>query len=228
MHEYGRTAGFQIHVNDKPLGLDDAAGDFHESRQDVEELGPVHFRFVISSERRRLMEPGIVVKVKGKAIGKPIFFDLDQRDYVPRTLLSKVYGEIDADGLEPHVTAGWDSIVENSQLWEKLREYVQPLVVEAIKAQYGVEMNLAHARLQKEFQERQSRLPEYKREFAERAFQKIMQKFYDEPEEKIRPLVFVILEALERNEYRDILEHLASAPRSDIMKLSEALGACRT
>ena len=34
--------------------------------------------------------PGIVLKVNGKAVGKPQFFDLDEDEEIPKSLIKRV------------------------------------------------------------------------------------------------------------------------------------------
>lgn len=82
-------------------------------------------------------------------------------------------------------------------------------------------MQLAQARLKKSVHERLSRLPEYKRHFADRAIKKILDKYYDEPESKVEPIVHVLLEALERSDYRLLLEHIADAKPGDIAGIAQ-------
>jgi len=223
LQEYGREEGFVISVDGKILGVDDAPGEFRKAEADLQDAGKVSLRFSISDQKNGLRQPGITIRVGGKSIGKPGFFGLDLSDDFPPKLLRKLYGEIEADGLSPHVTAGWDSLVENSELYQAVEGYVQPLLREAFKEQYGKEMQLAQARLQRKIQDRLSTLPEYKRIYADRAIKKVLDKYYGEPESKVEPIVFVLLEALERSDYRDILEHIADAPRSDIAALAESL-----
>jgi hypothetical protein len=50
-------------------------------------------------------------------------------------------------------------------------------------------------------QGRLSKLPEYRRQFADRAIKKVLNKFYGEPESKAEPMVHVLLEALEHSGY---------------------------
>jgi hypothetical protein len=223
LQEYGREEGFVISVDGKPLGVDDAPGVFKEDVADLQDAGKVNLRFSISDQKNGLRQPGITIRVGGKTIGKPGFFGLDQSDDFPRKLLRKLYGEIEADGLLPHVIEGLDTLVENSELYKAVENYVQPKLREAFNEQYGREMQLAQARLQKSIQDRLATLPEYKRIYADRAIKKVLDKYYGEPESKVEPVVFVLLEALERSDYRDILEHIADAPRSDIAALAESL-----
>lgn len=223
LQEYGREEDFAIHVDKKKLDVSDLSGTFKERTSQVHGVGPVTVRFAISDQKTALREPGITVRVGGKAIGKPIFFGLEHCDDFPPKFLKKMFGEVEADGLLPHVTAGWDSLVENSELFLELEKYVQPILREAFREQYGREMQLAQARLQRTIQERLAALPEFKRGYADKAIRKILDKYYGEPENKIEPLVFVLLEALERSDYRMLLEHIADASTRDVCVLADSL-----
>lgn len=225
LQDYGREEGFEIIVDEKRLDIDDLKGVFKEVTGDVNGVGPVTLRFSISDQKGSLRAPGVAIRVDGKVVGKPAFFGLEKSEDFPPKLLKKLYGEVEADGLQPHVTAGWDSLVENSELLLELEKYVQPILREAFKDQYGREIQLAQARLQKRIQERLAVLPEYKRIYADRAIRKILDRFYDEPESKVEPLIFVLLEALERSDYRTLLEHIADAAPRDIVSLADSLSA---
>ncbi|MFK2876400.1 ATP-binding protein [Rhodanobacter hydrolyticus] len=223
LQEYGRQDDFAIFVNGKRLDIDDVRGSYNEEVETLPSVGEVRLRFAISDGKTGLRQPGITLRVDGKAIGKPSFFGLDQSEDFPRKLLNKVFGEIDADGLGPHVTAGWDGIVENSELARAVEVFAQAKLRAAFKEQYGRDMQLAQARLQKAVQERLAKLPEYKREFAERAIKRVLDRYYGEPESKVEPMVFVLLEALERTDYRALMEHIAEATRGDIGAIADAL-----
>lgn len=223
LEDYGREEGFVIYVDGKELGVDDIRGTFSEMKGDVGGVGQVALKFAISDQKKALRAPGIAIRVEGKVVGKPSFFGLDKSEDFPPKLLRKLFGEVEADGLFPHVTAGWDSLVENSELMLELEKHVQPILRKAFKEQYGREMQLAHARLQRKIQDRLASLPEYKRAYADRAIRKILDRYYDEPESKVEPLVFVLMEALERSDYRTLLEHIADSPRRDIASLVDSL-----
>lgn len=223
LQEYGRQDDFTITVDGKRLDIDDVSGSYTEQSESLPNAGEVRLRFAISDGKTGLRQPGITIRVGGKAIGKPGFFGLDRSEDFPRKLLNKLYGEIDADGLEDHVTAGWDSLVENSELQLEVEQYVQPILRAAFKAQYGRDMQLAQARLQKTVQERLAKLPDYKREFADRAIKRVLDKYYGEPESKIEPMVFVLLEALERSDYRMLVEQIAESSRGDIASIADGL-----
>ncbi len=223
LQDYGRQDDFAITIDGKRLDVDDISGSYSEQERLLPSAGKVKLRFAISDGKSGLRQPGITLRVDGKAVGRPGFFGLDQRDDFPSKLLRKLYGEIDADGLRDHITAGWDAAVENSELLKEVEGYVQPILREAYEQQYRREIQLAQARLQRAILTRLSALPEHKRVFADRAIKRILDKYYGEPESKVEPVVNVLLEAMERSDYRILLEHIAEATRGDVAGVAERL-----
>lgn len=223
LQDYGRQDDFSIKVDDKRLDVDDVSGRYAEQEQALPNAGKVKLRFSISDGKSGLRQPGITLRVDGKAVGRPGFFGLDQRDDFPPKLLRKLYGEVEADGLRDHITAGWDAAVENSELLKEVEAYVQPILQEAYEQQYRQEIQLAQARLQKAILTRLSALPEHKRAFADRAIKKILDKYYGEPESKVEPVVNVLLEAMERSDYRILLEHIDAAIPGDVAGIADRL-----
>lgn len=223
LQDYGRQDDFTITVDKKRLDVDDVSGSYSEYEQHLPTAGKVKLRFSISDGKTGLRQPGITLRVDGKAVGRPGFFGLDQRDDFPNKLLRKLYGEVEADGLRDHITAGWDSAVENSELLNEVETYVQPILRGAYEQQYRREIQLAQARLQKSILSRLSALPEHKRAFADQAIRKILDKYYGEPESKVEPVVNVLLEAMERSDYRILLEHIAEATPGDVAGIADRL-----
>ena len=223
LQDYGRQDDFRISVEGKLLDIADVSGSYKASETILPTVGLVKLRFAISDGRAGLRQPGITLRVDGESIGKPGFFGLDEREDFPNSLLRKLYGEIDADGIRDHVTAGWDSLVENSEHFRAVEAYVQPLLHAAFEEQYRQQMQLAQARLRKVVQARLGALPEYKRQFADRAIKKILDKYYGEPESKVEPIVNVLLEALERSEYYALLEHIADSKPRDVAAIADGL-----
>lgn len=223
LQDYGRQDDFAITVDGKQLDVDDVSGSYSEAERELAKAGMVKLRFAISDGKSGLRQPGITLRVDGKAVGGPGFFGLDQRDDFPTKLLRKLYGEVEADGLRDHITADWGTAVENSELLQEVEAYIQPILREAFEQQYRREIQLAQARLQKAILARLSVLPEHKRVFADRAIKKILDKYYGEPERKVEPIVNVLLEALERSDYRMLLEHIADTSPSDVAGIADRL-----
>jgi hypothetical protein len=223
LQDYGRQDDFRLTVDGKQLAVDDVSGSYSETEHELPEVGPVKLRFAISDGKAGLRQPGITLRVDGKSVGKPRFFGLDEQDDFPPKLLRKLYGEVDADGLRDHITAGWDAPVENSELLKVLEAHVQLILRTAFEQQYRKEMQLAQARLQRAIQARLAELPEHKRHFADRAIKRVLDKYYGEPESKVEPIVYVLLEALERSDYRTLLEHIADSRPRDVAAIAEGL-----
>lgn len=223
LQEYGRERDISILIDGKTLGIDDVAGLFKSMEGVVEGVGIVKLSFAIADGMSLSRQPGIIISVDGKTVGKPFLFGLDQQENFPVKLLRRLYGEVQADGLSAHVTNGWDSLVENSELLARVVDFVRPILQDAFKEKHGRELQLAHARLKKEVQLRLSHLPENSRQFADDAIKKVLNRFYGEPPEKVEAYVYVLLEALERSEYGEVLRHLAEASRSDVTSIAEGL-----
>ncbi len=223
LQEYGRVSDFYIEVNGKPLGVDDIQGNYTEREENIPTVGNIKTRFTILDSKTSLRQPGISIRVDGKIVGKPVFLGLDEADDFPPKLLKKLYGEVEVDGLIDDVTADWGALVENSEKYQKLIDYVQPILKEKFKEEYASQINLAQARLQKQINKRLADLPEFKRIYADKAIKSVLARYYGEPESTIEPIVKVLLDALERNDYRIVLDYIYNASHSDIARLAEVL-----
>lgn len=216
IQEYGREEGFSVEVNGKPLDIDDISGKFVSHPIEIPGVGPIDLRFTISDHKNGVREPGITLKVDGKAIGKPQFFGLESADDFPQRLKKQLFGEVHVNGLRDHVTAGWDSVVENSEYLEAVKAAVLPILTAAFVETHGREVQLAQARLSKTINDRLAKLPEYKRQFADKAIRRILSRYYGEPDGRAEPIVNVLLEALENADYRVLLEHINASQSRDI------------
>lgn len=223
LQDYGRHDDFAVFVDEKRLDVDDVQGSYSEHQTTLPDVGDVKLRLSIFDGKAGLRQPGVTLRVGGKAVGSPSFFGLEGHEYFPPKLLKKMYGEVDADGLLDHVTAGWDSLVENSEKLKAVEAFVQPILISAAKEKYGMELRLAQARMQKVIQQRLASLPEHKRTFADKSIKKILERYYDEPPSKVEPIVGVLLDALERSDYRILLEHIADASQGEVATIAERL-----
>lgn len=225
MLEYGRETDFKIYVNGDLLDIEDIPGKSFTEEISLPGVGAVKLRFIIADDMKKLKNTGIVVRVGGKTVGKPGYFGLDSSEDIPRKLLQKVYGEIEADGLADDVTADWGAIIENSKAFKTVEEWVQPQLKQGLNKVYRSEMNLAKARLEKQFQQRLAALPEYRREYAKKSLERVMQKFYGESEERRSTVANVVLDALERDEYWQVLHKIDQARHRDVETFADALGS---
>jgi len=221
--EYGREEGFHIIVNGSMVGIEDVPGTPATADAALPTVGPVRLRMRITEDQQPARQAGIVLRISGKIIGRPSYFGLDNANDVPLKVLRRVYGEVEADGLGEDITGNGFEIIENSKGYSELEAFVQKTVREQLNETCAREMNLAKARLQQDINRSLEKVPEYRREFARRAIERIMQRFYDESEERIRPIISVVLDALERDEYWQVLDRIDRARHEDVSVLAEAL-----
>lgn len=221
--EYGREADFGVAVNGIGLGLDDLQGTSYSHYQTVPEAGTVRLTYKVADSGQAIKQAGIAIRVGGKIVGRPSFWGLEDDPEVPPKLLRKLYGEVEADGLLDGVTADWGDIVENDRAYQAIKPVIQAQLKIALSEVFTREMNLQRARLQKQLDARLSKLPEYRQRYARIALERVMKRFYGESEERIETVASVVLDALEKDEYWSILEHINESPSGDIEALADAL-----
>jgi len=223
VYEYGRVQGFSIFVNGAPLSIEDVPGTTYHKATKLHSAGDASVRVTISEGPKAPKYPGIILLTGGKSVGKPSYFGLEDDEEIPRKLLRRVFGQIEVDGLEKFVTSGWDSVFENSEAYQEMKSWVQPILKEALTSSYRREVAAQQARLNANLKRRIERLPEHRREFAHAAIQRLLDKFYGEKPERIDAIANVVLDAMERDEYWSVLRRINEARRGEVADFAEAL-----
>lgn len=221
--EYGRENGFEVIINDKPLDIQDLTGHSQSGSVNMNLTGDVNYSFTISDQNKNFKQSGIAIRVKGKIIGKPSYFGLDEDEEIPKKLLKKIFAEVEVDGLADDITADWGAVFQNSKKYEEIQNLIRPKIKKAIKETYIQHINLAKARLQKKINRELQKLPEHKRDFAKRALDKVLKSYYNESEEKINTVISVVLDTFEKDEYYEVLLHIEDASDKKIIDFAEAL-----
>ncbi len=86
-----------------------------------------------------------------------------------------------------------------------------------------MEMRAAKARYQKLINQKLEQVPEYKRKFAARALERVLDRFYFESEERFGSIISVVLDALERDDYWQVMRKLDEAKDQSVAALASAL-----
>ena len=204
----GREANFAVTVNGIGLGLDDLQGSSYSHRQTIPAAGAVNLSYKVADSGQPIKQAGIAIRVGGEIVGRPSFFGLEDDPEVPPKLLRKLYGEVEADGLLEGVTADWGDIVENDKAYQAIKPVIQVHLKSALSDVFTNEMNLQRARLQRQLDARLSKLPEFRQRYARLALERVMKRFYGESEERIETVASVVLDALEKDEYWSVLQHI--------------------
>lgn len=218
--DYGRVADFSIYVNDEKIGIQDYSGTFHEKKFLLPNGKTATFNYTITE--KPVKQAGIVYRVGNKIVGRPENF-LKEDEFIPDKLQKRVIGEIICDDLEDFVTADHGAIIENSILNEEIRNEVKKDLTTSLTAVFSTDMNLAKARYQRKINRELEKLPEFKRQFAEKSLQKILEKFYDESEDKVNTIISVMVDALEKDYYWNVVNSIEEARDGDIEQFAEAL-----
>lgn len=224
MLEYGRQSDFQIFVNEHPLNIQDIPGKSFDQETILPGIGPVTIRFTIADGKKALRQSGIALRVNGKIVGSPKYFGLDEDEEVPSKLLRRIYGEIEADGLTDDVTADWGAIIENSIAFQNVSQWAYPQLKKGVKQVYSQDINLQKARLQKQINRELEKLPEYRRDFARNALEKILIRFYGESEYRISTVISVVLESFEKDDYWVVIQAIEKSKHRDVETFASALG----
>lgn len=220
--EYCYCDDFNIYINNNLLTIEQAKPDLNIKEINLPEAGKVVLKIGISHKNIPLRQAGIQLKVGGKNVGRPSFFGLEESEDIPKKQLKRIYGEIEVDALEDFVLGNWSGIVENSKGFQEVKKYLQIQQKEILEQSYPQEYNLALARLKKKYYRSIELLPEYKREFAKKALENVLAKYFGD-NERIETIISVILEALQKDEYWIIIEKLEQADETDVELLADVL-----
>ncbi|MBY3228754.1 ATP-binding protein [Rhizobium laguerreae] len=223
VHEYGREDSFKVFVNDDQLSVEDVPGVSKQVEEVLAESGAVRLRFTIADGKKAPKSPGIVLKVDGKVVGKPMLFGLDDDEEIPLKLSKRVFGEVELDGNDHFVTADWGGVIENSKAFQEIQAYVRSIVKQGLQETHARDMSLQLARLKRQIDLRLQQLPEHRRRYAEEALNRILRRFYGESEDRISTIAEVALDAIEHDAYWAVLERINMTSRGDVGSFAEAL-----
>lgn len=220
LRDYGREKDFKLIVNDEELGVLDLHGKSFEEQVPLGNGNFALLRYTIVD--KPIKGAGISVRVENKTIGRPYDFLADD-EIIPKKLKSRVYGELICDDLRDDVTADNGAIVENSKIFHAISGEVTDNLKKSVDAVFEVDMKMAKARFQRKINSELSKLPEYKQPFAKKALFKTLEKFYGESEERINIVISVMIDALEKDHYWDIINNIRETGNSDIEKFADSL-----
>lgn len=220
--EYGRNDDFEILVNEVVVDIEDIPGKTFVRNLSLASAGDVQIRYTIADHKKSVKQAGLVVKVRGKVIGQPQLFGLEQSETIPKPLQQRIVGEVIADSLEKDVTADWGAIIENSISYKEIAEALKPELEHSFKETFTEEVELARGRLQRQISKRLNKLPDYKRESARKALDNVMLKFFGENEERTSTVIGLVLDTFEEDGYMMALDAMGKVKKS-MPKYSNAL-----
>jgi len=219
MREYGRETDFEIYINGEKIGVLDLPGQSNSCTIKIDGKKAI-LDYTITSKPTK--NSGISIKVGNKVIGKPLNL-LSDDEIIPSKLQKRIYGEINCDDLEEDVTADWGAIVESSKLYDQVKKKAKEILKDGLNNVFKTDMKMAHLRFRQKINKELEKLPEYKHPFAKKALHKILEKYYDESEEKINTVITVMISAMEKDHYWGIIQNIESCRNSDVERFANAL-----
>lgn len=201
----------------------EGAGRQAETNQPVRSLAPSAVIWVTANPRE-VGEPGIVLRVRERAIGQPSFFGLEHDPLVPRLVLRRISGEVRADYLADYVTPSGDAVVENSTVYQELREEVAALIrarVQEILAERAEEET--EEGFVRQFEEQLELLPLLERDRARNALTRVFNRLGEESVEKKRVMAELVLNVFAQDPYWVVAKQLDQIAPQDLAKLVDIL-----
>ncbi len=221
--EYGREKDFSLFVNGEQLAHEDIPGQKFSATINLPDAGKVTVNFTIMEKAAPKSQAGIVMRVGGKVVGRPSLMGLEDISDLPAKLLRYVVGEVVADSLEEDVTADGGAIIENSIGYQEARKWVRSQVSDAVGKKFQRDVKDQTKQRNKQIEQRLAHLPEHRRVIAQKQIQRILQKLYMESHDRVDTVVDLMLDAMEKDEYWLVCEHLQAARNGDVEAIAAAL-----
>lgn len=223
--DYGRETDFAIFVNGERVFHYDIQGDKFEQTITLPNGHTATVSYTIADKPLPGKKAGLIVRVGGKSIGKPHLFGLENHDDLSDKLRRRIVGEINLPPDSLELTAAGGDVIESDKGFEMLMQTVPVEVKDNLAVTHTKEFNLAKARFSKELKQRLESVPGHRRSILEERLTKFMQRAYQEGEkiERIEPLATLVLDALEKDEYWTVCQHIGDAERQDVFQFAEAL-----
>lgn len=223
--DYGRETEFAIFVNGERVFHHDIQGDKFEQTVTLPNGHSAIVSYTIAEKPLPGKKSGLIVRVGGKSIGKPHLFGLENHDDLSDKLRRRIVGEINLPPDSLELTAAGGDVIESDKGFEMLMQSVPTGLKDNLAATHTREFNLAKARFSKELKQRLENVPGHRRSILEERLTRFMQRAYQEGEkmERIEPLATLVLDALEKDEYWTVCQHVGEAERKDVFQFAEAL-----
>ncbi len=217
--EYLRENDFHVAVNGETVSVQDIPGQKFEKEITLSNGKTVTAIATITDKSHKYH--GVNYRVDGKVVGRPNNI-LSENELIPQKVQKRMHVEVKADCLLDDTTADWGEINESSKLKQEIEDALQPWLIESLQEGCKQEMTLAKARHQKKINAYLSKLPEYRKQFAKAALEKVIERFWTEDDTKIDTIISVMIDAFEKGHYWAVLENIDQADDHQIEKLANA------
>jgi hypothetical protein len=210
---------FTVKVNDIPCSAEDVKGTKYPIDHEIEGIGRINGYYIIANSRQK--NPGLVVRVRKRAVTEPSLFGLEKRSHFSFSA-EKIVGEIEADFLDPFINTSRNDFLEEVDEVQIFKLYLQEFFQEIVD---GIEKKAEGKRTKKlievpDVQEKLSNLPPHIRSKAKKVIEGIVLKLKTASDDEVNELVDWIIRYYDSNVLRELMNSIISAEINDIERLS--------
>ena len=222
---------FKIFVNNIECTSEDVPhndGDKHSFEETISTLNKkVKGYYIIA--RTNQAEPGFSVRVRGRLVTKPSFFELPL-DSFTGYLGKKFTGEIHADFLDEEsntlqslINTSRDGFIEDNEIVEQFNEWVKSFLKKILKEENQKRITgQTNKILQSEkIESRLNSLPNSIRSKAKEIISTLVSKMKEADEQSIIDFASLVLQYFESNILKELVDRILQASSKDIEKLAD-------
>jgi hypothetical protein len=213
---------FSVKVNDIVCSAEEVPGNKIPFEHEFDGIGKVTGFYVVANVRQK--QPGIVIRVRKRAVTEPSLFGLEKRSHFSFSA-DKLIGEINADFLDPYINTSRDDFLAEVEEVQILELYLNDFFGDVINA---IEKDAEGKRTRKiievtDVREKLSKLPPHIRTKARRVIEGVISKLKSASDEEVNELVDWIIKYFESNVLRELMNSIINADSTDIERLSDLI-----
>ncbi len=221
---------FEIFVNKIKCTFEDIKGDRHAINAAIESLNkPVTGYYIIA--QRHQANPGLAVRVRGRLVTKPSFFDLPF-DSFTGYISKRFTGELHADFLDEGngnfqslINTSRTGFIEENQTVEKFNQWTKDFLKKTLKEESKKQLTgktdkILHSET---IETRLKSLPTPVRSKAKTVISTLISKMKEQEEKDIIDFAGLILQYFESNVLKELLDNILKSDSNDIEKLADLI-----
>ena len=221
---------FKIFVNDTKCTIEDTPGEKHKIDEMIDSLKkPVKGYYIIANAN--VADPGLAVRVRGRLVTKPSFFDLPF-DSFTGYISRKFTGELDADFLDEGngkfqslINTSRTGFIEENKTVEKFNQWAKDFLKKILKEESKKKLTGQTNKILKSenIESRLNSLPSGVRGKAKELISTLVSKMKEREEQEIIDFAECILQYFESNVLKELLDSILQADSSDVEKLADLI-----
>ncbi len=221
---------FKIFVNDTPCTVEDIIGTKHDIDETIESLNkPITGYYIIAKSNQA--EPGLAVRVRGRLVTKPSFFNLPF-DSFTGYISRKFTGELDADFLDEGngkfqslINTSRTGFIEENKTVEKFNQWATEFLKKILKEESKKKLAGQTTKILKlePIEARLRELPTSVRNKAKEVISTLVAKMKEQEEKDIIDFAGRILQYFESNVLKELLDSILQADSNDVEKLADLI-----